>query len=85
MGNKTDQDAPRKVGDRLAPPTTPDRATIREDRAALASEHDADRPPTPDEEGAADQAEDLDPEVAASYKEALERGAAQQGEGRPGL
>jgi hypothetical protein len=85
MGNKTDQDDARQVGDRLAPPTTPDRDTIREDRDALQTEHRADRPPTPEEEGAADQNEDLDPKVAASYKEAMERGAAQEGEGKPGL
>jgi hypothetical protein len=85
MGDKTDQDEARQVGDRLAPPTTPDRNTIREDRNALDSEHDADRMPTPEEEGAADMAGDLDPEVADTYKEAIERGAAQEGEGRPGL
>ena len=82
MGDKTDQDHARRVGERLAPPTTPDRATIREDRGAQHSAHDADRPPTPEEEAQADAASDLDLEVAAAYKEALERGAAQQGEGR---
>ncbi len=85
MGNKTDQDEPRQVGDRLAPPTTPDRTTIREDRAAVDSDHDADRPPTLEEGSAADMAGDLDPEVADAYKDAIERGAAQQGEGKPGL
>lgn len=85
MADKTDQDHSRQVDDRLAPRTTPDKATIREDRAALASEHDADRPPTAEEEAAADRAGDLDPDVARSYEEALERGAAQEGEGRPGL
>jgi hypothetical protein len=85
MGNKTDQDDARRVGDRLAPPTTPDRQTIGEDRASLDSEHDADRPPTPEEEAAAERADELDPNVAASYKDAIERGAAQQGEGKPGV
>lgn len=85
MGNKTDQDDARMVGDRLAPPTTPDRATIRADRAMVEEPHDADRMPTPDEEEAAERAGDLDPDVAASYKEAMERGAAQEGEGKPGL
>lgn len=85
MGNKTDQDDARRVGDRLAPPTTPDRATIKEDRAAHDAPHTADRPPTADEEAAAARAEALDPDAAAAYKEAIERGAAQEGEGRPGL
>lgn len=85
MGDKTDQDEARQVGDRLAPPTTPDRDTIKEDREALHTEHEADRMPTPDEEAAADMAPDLDPEAAKSYKEAIERGAAQEGEGKPGL
>jgi hypothetical protein len=85
MGNKTDQDHSRKVGERLAPPTIPDRDTIREDRASLHEGHGADRMPTPEEEAAAERAGDLDPEVAASYKDALERGAAQEGEGKPGL
>jgi hypothetical protein len=84
MGNKTDQDDARQVGDRLAPPTTPDRDTIKEDRASLGEGHDADRPPTPDEEAAAERNE-LDPAVADSYKEAMERGAAQEGEGKPGI
>ncbi|MEO7430022.1 MAG: hypothetical protein ABIY48_11650 [Acidimicrobiales bacterium] len=86
MGNRTDQDEPRHVGDRVAPATTPDRATIREDRAAVDEAHDADRPPTPEEEVAAEQAgADVDPDVAGSYKDALRRGAAQEGEGKPGL
>ncbi|HEY9559117.1 MAG TPA: hypothetical protein VIR58_20440 [Acidimicrobiales bacterium] len=85
MGNKTDQDEARQVGDRLAPPTIPDKDSIREDRAALKDDHGADRMPTPDEEAAAERSGDLDPEVADSYKEAIERGAAQEGEGKPGL
>jgi hypothetical protein len=85
MGNKTDQDDARKVGDRLAPPTTPDRDTIREDRKAVDEPHDAGRPATPEEEAAAERAGDVSPEVAESYKEAIERGAAQEGEGKPGV
>ncbi len=85
MANRTDQDHAREVGDRLAPPTTPDRTTIREDRQALHDDHGADPAPTPEEEAAAERAGDVDPEVAVAYKEALERGAAQQGEGKPGL
>lgn len=84
MGSKTNQDDARKVGDRLAPPTTPDRDTIREDRASQDAAHTADRPPTPDEEEAAERSGAVDPDVAAAHKEALERGAAQEGEGKPG-
>ena len=85
MTNKTDQDSARHVGDRLAPPTTPDKESIREDRAALDDDHGADRMPTPEEEAAAERAPELDPEAAQSYKEAIERGAAQEGEGKPGI
>jgi hypothetical protein len=85
MGDKTDQDHARQVGDRLAPPTTPNSDTIAEDRKALDKEHEPDRMPTAEEEGLADTAEDLDPEAAQKYKEALERGAAQEGEGKPGV
>ncbi|MET0726967.1 MAG: hypothetical protein ABWZ76_01580 [Acidimicrobiales bacterium] len=85
MGKMTDQDEARKVDDRLAPPTTPDKTTIREDRAAVGAHHRADRMPTPEEEAAAERAGDLDAGTTARYKEALERGAAQEGEGRPGL
>ena len=45
------------------------------------AEHDADRPPTPEEEALADQNR-LDPKVAKAFEEANERGAAQKGEGR---
>jgi len=43
--------------------------------------HDADPPPVPDEERAAD-AQRLDPDVAEAYQEQNRRGADQQGEGR---
>ena len=86
MGNKTDQDESRRVGDRLAPPTTPDKDTIREDRSALDTAHDADRPPTPDEEAAAERsAGSAHEDVSDHYEEMLERGAAQAGEGKPGV
>ena len=84
MGNKTDQDESRMVGDRLAPPTTPDKDTIKEDRAAVDASHDADRAPTPDEEAAAERsASTADDGVTEHYEEMLERGAAQKGEGAP--
>jgi hypothetical protein len=86
MGDKTDQDTSRMVGDRLAPPTTPDRDTIKEDRAALDTAHEAGPGPTPDEEAAADRsAGSADAEVAEHYEDMLETGAAQEGEGKPGL
>ncbi|HVE93789.1 MAG TPA: hypothetical protein VNB24_02625 [Acidimicrobiales bacterium] len=78
----TDQDEARDVEGRLMPPTVPDRNAIREDRAALDQEHKADRMPTPEEEQAADAAGPVDPAVAENYKEAMERGANQEGEGR---
>lgn len=86
MANRTDQDHTRHVGDRTAPATTPDKQSIREDRKDVDAEHKADRPPTAEEEASADRHGDtVDPEVATAYKEALERGARQEGEGRPGV
>jgi hypothetical protein len=82
MGEWTDQDEARDVDGRLAPPTTPDRATIAEDRKALDDDHQADREPTEDEEAAAERRGDVDPAVAEAYQDAIERGAAQEGEGR---
>ncbi len=86
MGNKTDQDASRMVGERLAPPTTPDKRTIKEDRAALDASHEAGPGPTPDEEAAADRTSgSAHAGVAEHYEEMIERGAAQEGEGKPGV
>ena len=82
MGEWTDQDEARQVDGRLAPPTTPDKDTIAEDRKDLDAPHDADREPTAEEEAAAERSGPVDPEVAEAYKEANERGAAQEGEGR---
>ena len=82
MGEWTDQDEPRDVDGRLAPPTTPDRDTIAEDRKDATAEHDADRPPTDDEAAAAEKHGPTDPHVSEAYKDAIERGAAQEGEGR---
>jgi hypothetical protein len=84
MGKMTDQDEARKVGDRLAPPTTPDKNTIKEDRAALTADHGADRAPTPEEEAAAERvAHSADEAVAEHYEDMFEKGAAQEGEGKP--
>jgi uncharacterized protein (DUF2126 family) len=85
MTNRTDQADTRHVGDRVAPPTTPDKATIAEDRKALDDDHEADRMPTEEEEQAAERLGAPSPQVEEAYEEALERGAKQQGEGKPGL
>jgi hypothetical protein len=63
-------------------PTRPDattRATEAEDAQTRAG---SDEEPTPEEEAAAERAGDLDPEVSRTYEDAIERGAAQKGEGR---
>ena len=83
---KTDQDESRQVGDRLAPPTTPDKDTIKEDRAVADQGADPGRGPTPEEEAAADRTADAaGGEVAEHYRDMVEKGAAQEGEGKPGL
>lgn len=60
--------------------TRPDIETEAAEEQEARATHAADRPPTPEEEAAAEE-EGLDPEVAASYKEAIERGAEVKGEG----
>jgi len=61
--------------------TQPSRETEGAEADEARSGHSADRPPTADEERAAEQADDLDPAVAEKYKEAIERGAEVKGEG----
>ncbi len=82
MGEWTDQDEARDVDGRIAPPTTPNRETIAEDRKALDDDHSADRGPTAEEEAAADAHGPVDPHVAEAYKKANERGAEIEGEGK---
>jgi hypothetical protein len=82
MGEWTDQDEARDVEGRLAPPTTPDKDTIAEDRKDVEAAHEADRPPTEEEEAAAERAGGPSPEAAEAYKEAAERGANIEGEGK---
>lgn len=72
----------------MASDTTPgDEMTRIDDATRQAEQRDANMPadagpaPTPDEERAAEQ-NTVDPEVARNNKEATERGAALQGEGR---
>ncbi len=66
--------------DASLPNTFPSGETLRADRRDAVAAHDADRPPTEDEEAAGEHP--LDPEVAASYREATQRGVDQEGEGK---
>lgn len=60
-------------------PSRETRATEQEDEKVIAH---ADDLPTPEEEAAAERGRSDDPEAAEAYKEAIERGARQKGEGR---
>jgi len=60
--------------------TRPDPETVEAEEDEARSTHRADREPTEDEERAAEKTE-LDPSVAAHFKEAAERGADAKGEG----
>jgi hypothetical protein len=64
------------------PDTTPDDQTTAEDERDAQAAHVSDRPPTPDEERAADSNPPVSPESAEAYEEAIERGAAVKGEGQ---
>jgi hypothetical protein len=59
----------------------PESETREADAGSGGVAHEADRPATAEEERRADSNE-LDPAVAESYREANQRGAAQEGEGR---
>ena len=61
--------------------TRVDDATRDEERREAAMSASAGRGPTPEEEAAAEQ-NDVDPAVAEANKEAVERGANVEGEGR---
>jgi len=63
-------------------PTEPDEDTRSEDEHDAQSAHRADRPPTEEEEAAAERADELTPEQEQAYRDAIERGAAVEGEGR---
>jgi hypothetical protein len=62
------------------PNTFPSGDTVRADRRDAVAAHDPDRMPTDDEEAEAKQ--QVDPHVAAAYREATQRGVDQEGEGR---
>lgn len=67
--------------DAESPETFPSGDTVRADRRDADKEHAPDRPPTADEAERA-EALDVDPDVAAAYREATARGVEQEGEGR---
>jgi len=64
--------------------TRPSDTTREEERREAEKAHDAGPDATPEEAAAADRNE-VDPEVREAYEDALERGANQEGEGKPGL
>ncbi|HZQ26839.1 MAG TPA: hypothetical protein VFA94_03980 [Acidimicrobiales bacterium] len=61
--------------------TKPTDATRQADQAAADADHKASEVLLPEEEAAADRNK-LDPEVEQHYKEMVEKGAGQKGEGR---
>jgi hypothetical protein len=65
-----------------APDTTPSDQTVAEDEHDAKATHGADRPPTEQEEREAEKNPPVSPESAAAYDEAIERGAAVEGEGQ---
>lgn len=64
--------------------TRPSEETRAEEARQAGRAHEAGREPTPEEEQAAESV-DPDPDVAEHYREMTERGARQEGEGRPGV
>jgi hypothetical protein len=66
----------------MAEHTTPDTATKQEEAREAKMKADAGRPPTEEEEKAAEQFEAVDPGVARAHEEAREMGARNRGEGR---
>jgi hypothetical protein len=63
-------------------PTEPDDHTTAEDERDAHAGHEADRPPTEEEEAAAERDPAVPPSSSKAYKEAIERGAAVKGEGQ---
>lgn len=66
----------------MAAPDRPNRATRDAESDDEQVTAGADRPPTAEEEAAADANPPLDPSVAEHEKEMAERGANQEGEGK---
>jgi hypothetical protein len=63
------------------PNTFPSGETLRADRRDARAAHDADRPPTAEEEDEV-RGELVEPAVAAAYRAATRHGVDQEGEGR---
>lgn len=64
--------------------TRPTDDTRAEEAREAKKAHDAGREPTPEEAAAAEK-NSTDPATRKAYEEALERGANQEGEGKPGV
>ena len=65
-------------------PTKPSDDTRAEEAREARKSHDAGRAATPEEAAAADE-QRVDPKTREGYEEMNERGARQQGEGKPGV
>jgi hypothetical protein len=63
-------------------PTRPDNATRATEDEDARVQAGSDKQPTPEEEAAAERAGTPDADVSKNYEDAIERGAAQEGEGR---
>lgn len=61
--------------------TVPVSRTTEEEEKEFRAAHQPDRPPTPEEERAADEHGPLDPDVVRNATQAAERGAQVRGEG----
>ena len=68
----------------MAGHTRPSDDTREEEAREAKKSHDAGREPTAEEAAAAER-QDVDPKTREGYEEMLERGAQQQGEGKPGV
>jgi hypothetical protein len=68
----------------MADHTTPSDVTRAEEARQAGKSHDAGREPTPEEEAAAEK-NSVDPATREGYEDMLERGAKQEGEGKPGV
>jgi len=68
----------------MAGQTRPSDVTREEEAREAKKGHDAGGEPTAEEEAAAER-HDVDPKTREGYEEMLERGAHQQGEGKPGV
>ena len=76
-------DQPRQRIEQVEPgaETVPAEATTEQETREFRAAHDADRPPTPDEEAAAEAHGPPDAGVAAHAREMARRGAEVRGEG----